>query len=91
MALSPRRIKVNRYVSEQFVRVQKELVQKLVEVERIGERLIELGKHLKQDPWGCAIEPEIEDPLNSQRLMFLLDDIRMLRRREAELKKLVAA
>ena len=52
----------------------------MAEAERIGERLIELGKQLKGESWGCAIEPEIEDALNSQRLMFLLDDIKMLRR-----------
>ncbi len=63
----------------------------MTEAERIGERLIELGMQLKGEPWGCAIEPEIEDALNSQCLMFLLDDIRMLRRRQAELKKLLAA
>ena len=79
------------HIAEQWAQVQQDLAGKVTEAERIGERLIELGKHLKQDAWGCAIEPEIEDPLNSQRLMFLLDDIRMLRRREAELKKLVAA
>ncbi len=82
---------MNRHVTEQFVQVQKQLSQKLAEAEGIGERLIEFGKHLKENPSGCAIEPEIEDALNSPRLMFLLDDIRMLKRREAELKKLVAA
>jgi len=82
---------LNRHVSEQCVQVQKELAQKLAEAERIGERLIELGKQLKGEPWECAIEPEIEDALNSQCLMFLLDDIKMLRRRQAELKKRVAA
>jgi len=74
---------MNRHVSEQCVQVQEELAQKLAEAERIGERLIELGKQLKGEPWGCAIEP--------QCLMFLLDDMKMLRRRQAELKKLVAA
>ena len=74
---------MNRHVSEQCVQVQKELAQKLTEAERIGERLIELGKQLKGEPWWCAIEP--------QCLMFLLDDMKMLRRRQAELKKLVAA
>lgn len=82
---------MNRYVSERFVQVQKQLAQKLAEAERIGERLIELGKRLKEEPWECAIEPEMEDALNSPQLSFLLDDIKMLRRREAELKKLIAA
>ena len=82
---------MNRHVSGQCVQVQKELAQKLTEAERIGRRLIEVGKQLKGKPWGCAIEPEIQDALTSQRLMFLLDDIKMLWRRQAELKKLVAA
>ena len=75
---------MTRHLSEQCVQVQKELAQKFTEAERIGERLIELGKQLKGEPWECAIEPEIEDALNSQRLTFLLDDIKMLRRRQAE-------
>ena len=82
---------MNRHLLEQWVRVQKELAQKLAEAEQIGERLVELGKQVKEEPWDCAIEPEREEALNSGRLTFLLDDIRMLRRREAELKKLAAA
>ena len=90
-----------------WTQAQEELAGRLVEAERIGDCLIELGKCLKQEPWKYAlgwldnsfpepetihlIETEIEEALDKHRLMWLLDDIRILRRREAELKKLVAA
>jgi hypothetical protein len=36
----------------------------------------------------CPIEPEIVQSLDRQRLEWLLEDIRLLKRREMELKKL---
>jgi hypothetical protein len=95
------------HLAEQWAQTQKELTQRVVEAEHIGDCLIELGKRLKQEPWmyatgwlhntspdadtACLIETEIEEPLDKHRLMWLLDEIRILRRREAELRKLVAA
>lgn len=92
---------------EKWRQVQKELAGRVAEAEHIGDCLIELGKCLKQEPWKYAIgwlhdsfpqsetthliESEIEEALDKQRLMWLLDDIRILRRREVELRKLVAA
>src|SRR6266849_11107801 len=52
---------MNRHVSEQCVQVQKELAQKLAEAERIGERLIELGKQLKGEPWGVCHRTPVPD------------------------------
>ncbi len=89
-----------------WTQAQKDLAGRLAEAEHIGDCLIELGKCLKQEPWKYAlgwldtsfpeletihlIETEIEEALDKRRLMWLLDDIRILRRQEAELKKLVA-
>ncbi len=94
-------------LAEQWAQTQKELAQRVAEAELMGDYLIELGKRFKQQPWLyaigwlpdtspaadtiCLIEPEIEQALDKHRLMWLLDDIRILRRREAELRKLVAA
>ena len=98
---------MNPNIRETWAQVQKDLVQKVLEAERIGDRLIELGKHLQQEPWRLAIgwldasfpeadlghllEPEIEAALDRQHLVWLLDDIRILRRREHELRKLIAS
>ena len=98
---------MHRQLAEQWEQVQKELAQRLAEAERIADCLIELGKRLKQEPWrpgngwletaaadsatAYLLEPEIQNALNRQHLMWLLDEIRILKRREAELKKLVAA
>ena len=95
------------HLTEQWAQVQKDLGQKVAEAERKGTCLIELGMRLKQEPWRwaigwlgtafpnanetCLLESEIEEALDKHRLMWLLDDIRILRRREAELKKLIAA
>ena len=93
------------HLFEQWVQTQTELARRLAEAEHLGDCLIELGQRLKQEPWKYAIgwldgdspnadtiylvEAEIEDALEKRRLMWLLDDIRILRRREMELKKLV--
>ena len=94
------------HLFEKWVQTQTELARRLAEAEHIGDCLIELGQRLKQEPWKYAIgwlddlpdadtinlvEVEIENALEKRRLMWLLDDIRILRRRETELKKLVAA
>lgn len=95
------------HLAEQWAQTQKQLAQRVAEAERIGDCLTELGKRLKQEPWMyaigwlhntspdagtvCLIEAEIEEALDKHRLMWLLDEIRILRRREAELRKLVAA
>jgi hypothetical protein len=94
-------------LTDQLGQVQRDLAGKLAEAERIGECLNELGLRLKRDPWNWAldwlenafpdsdmtrlIEPEIVEVLDKNRLAWLLDDIRILRRREAELRKLAAA
>ena len=39
----------------------------------------------------CLIETELVEALNRHRLEWLLEDIRILKRREAELKRLAAA
>lgn len=94
-------------LEEQWAQVEKDLARKVSEAERVGIQLIELGKRLKQEPskWAigwletafpdasgtCLLESEIEEALDKHRLMWLLEDIRMLKRREAELRKLIAA
>jgi hypothetical protein len=90
--------------SEQLEQVQRELARKLEEAERIGDYLVELGARLQEDPWKwsidwvedaspdgnsiCPIEPEIVESLDRRRLEWLLEDIRLLKRREVELKRL---
>jgi len=87
--------------------VQRELTHKLAEAERIGESLATLGTRLQQEPWKwsidwvedafpsssetCPIERELVEALDKNRLEWLLEDIRILRRREAELKRLAVA
>jgi hypothetical protein len=92
---------------EQLEQVQKDLARNLAEATEIGERLIELGLRLKREPWKWSIDwmesafpdsdgtrpldPELAEALNKPRIAWLLEDIRLLRRREAELKKLAVA
>jgi hypothetical protein len=87
--------------------VQRELANKLAEADRIGECLATLGSRLQQEPWKwaidwledafpsasdtCPIERELVDALDRNRLEWLLEDIRILKRREAELKRLAVA
>jgi hypothetical protein len=94
-------------LADQLERVQKDLAAKLAEAEQIGQCLYELGLRLKREPWNWSldwvedafpdsngtrlIEPEIVEALEKKRLAWVLDDIRILRRREAELRKLNAA
>ena len=77
------------------------------EVTEIGERLIELGLRLKREPWKWSIdwmgnsfveqdgvwpiEAELAEVLDKPRLSWLLEEIRLLRRRATELKKLAVA
>jgi hypothetical protein len=93
--------------SEQLEQVQRELARKLEEAERIGDYLVELGARLQEDPWKwsidwvedafpdsnsiCPIEPAIVESLDRHRLEWLLEDIRLLKRREVELKRLAVA
>ncbi len=93
--------------TEQLEQVQRELARKLEEAERIGDYLVELGARLQEDPWKWSIdwvedafpdsnstyplEPEIVASLDRRRLEWLLEDIRLLKRREVELKRLAVA
>ena len=86
--------------------VQKDLLRSVVAAERIGESLVELGTRLRREPekWAidwlddpfpginetCLIERELVEALDRHRLEWLLEDIRILKRREVELKRLVA-
>jgi hypothetical protein len=92
---------------QQLEQVQNELAHKLAEAEGIGDCLMELGVRLQQEPWNWSlgwledafpspnsispVEAEIVASLDRNRLEWLLEDIRILKRREAELKRLAAA
>jgi hypothetical protein len=94
-------------LNEQLEHAQRDLGRKLTEAERIGECLITLGTRLREEPWKwtidwledafpgtngtCLIESELVEALNRHRLEWLLEDIRILKRRETELKRLAAA
>jgi hypothetical protein len=94
-------------LAQQLENVQIELGRKMSEAERIGDCLVELATRLQQEPWRWSIdwvedafpvpssttpiETEIVNALDRNRLEWLLEDIRMLKRREAELKRLAAA
>ena len=94
-------------LSQQLEDVQTELSRKLSEAERIGDCLMELGARLQQEPWKWSIdwiedafpapnsispvEREIVAALDRNRLEWLLEDIRILKRRETELKRLAVA
>jgi len=94
-------------LSQQLEDVQTELSRKLAEAERIGDCLMELGARLQQEPWKWSIdwiedafpapssinpvEKEIVAALDRNRVEWLLEDIRILKRRETELKRLAAA
>jgi hypothetical protein len=99
--------RMNIRLNEQLEQVQRDLSRNLADVERIGEALTELGARLKQEPWKWGIdwadssfpdgewahpvEPEMLEALDRHRIAWLLEDIRILRRREAELKRLAVA
>ena len=92
-------------LGDQLQQVQKDLTRSVSAAERIGELLVELGSRLRRDPgkWSidwiadpfpipnetCLMERELVDALDRHRLEWLLEDIRILRRREVELKKLL--
>jgi hypothetical protein len=94
-------------LSLQLEQVQNELARKLREAKRVGDCLVDLALRLRHEPWKwslgwveegfpvpdsiCPMENEIVASLDRNRLEWLLEDIRMLKRREAELKKLVPA
>jgi|HubBroStandDraft_3_1064219.scaffolds.fasta_scaffold323609_1 hypothetical protein len=94
-------------LTDQLEQVQKDLLRDVNEVIEIGERLIELGVRLKREPWKWSIdwmdssfpeldgvqpiEPELAEVLDKARLSWLLEEIRLLRRRAEELKKLAVA
>jgi hypothetical protein len=98
---------MNPRVSEQLEQVQRDLTRNLAEVERIGDALTELGLRLKQEPWAWGmgwaenafpngewakpVDPEMMEAMDRHRLSWLLEDIRILRRRETELKRLAVA
>jgi hypothetical protein len=89
---------------EQLQQVQKDLARNLAEAERIGEYLITLGCRLREEPWKWSIdwlddslpgaegtdlvEREVADALSRVKIEWLLENIRILRRREADLKSL---
>lgn len=92
---------------QQLEKVRNDLARKLAEAERIGDCLVELAVRLQQEPWQWSLgwvensspvsssispmDPEIVESLDRNRLECLLEDIRLLKRREAELKRLAAA
>jgi len=94
-------------LSQQLEDVHSELSRKITEAERIGSCLMELAVRLQQEPWNWSIdwiddafpapsavlplEMDIVAALDRNRLAWLLEDIRILKRRETELKKLAAA
>ncbi len=98
---------MNIQLTEQLAQVQKDLAQNLAEVERIGESLIEVGVRLKQEPlqwsldlsdsgfsageWAPPVDPDLLEAVYRNRISWLLEDIRILRRRETELKRLAVA
>ena len=93
--------------AQKLEQVQNELAHKLAEAERIGDGLIKLGMRLQREPWNWSlswledafpapnsispVETEIVSSLDRNRLEWLLEDIRILKRRESELKRLAAA
>jgi transposase len=94
-------------LSQQLEDLQTELSRKLSEAEQIGDCLMELGSRLQYEPWKWSIdwiedafpvpnsispiEREIVAALDRNRLEWLLEDIRILKRRETELKRLAVA
>jgi hypothetical protein len=94
-------------LTDQLEQVQNDLARDVNEVSEIGERLIELGLRLKREPWKWSIdwmgssfveqdgvwpiEAELAEVLDKPRISWLLEEIRLLRRRETELKKLAVA
>ena len=92
-------------LADQLQQVQKDLSRSVSAAERIGELLVELGSRLRRDPgkWAidwlddpfptpneaCLLERELVEALDRHRLEWLLEDVRILRRRETELKKLL--
>ena len=94
-------------LTDQLDQVQKDLAREVNEVTEIGERLIELGLRLKREPWKWSIdwmgnsfveqdvvwpiEAELVEAVDRPRISWLLEEIRLLRRRVAELKKLAVA
>jgi hypothetical protein len=94
-------------LAEQLQQVQTELARNLAEVERMGESLITLGRRLLEEPWKWSIdwlddaipgaegtylvEREVADALDRVKIEWLLENIRILRRRVADLKSLGVA
>jgi hypothetical protein len=94
-------------LTDQLEQVQKDLARDVNEVTEIGERLIELGLRLKREPWKWSIdwmgssfveqdgvwpiEAELVEAVDKPRISWLLEEIRLLRRRATELKKLAVA
>jgi len=94
-------------LSQQLEQVQSELARKVAEADRIGDCLMELAARLQHEPWKWSIswvedafpapaaitpiETEIAAALDRNRLEWLLEDIRILKRRETELKRLAVA
>jgi hypothetical protein len=90
---------------DQLQQVQNDLARSITAAERIGESLVELGTRLRRDPGKWAIdwldtafpgssdasliERDLVEALDRNRLEWLLEDIRILRRREAELRRLL--
>jgi hypothetical protein len=98
---------MNIRLSEQLEQVQRDLSRNLAEADRMGKALADLGARLQREPakwsvdwvgaafpegdWAQPIEPEMLEALDRNRLSWLLDDIRILQRRETELKRLALA
>jgi hypothetical protein len=106
-AVTIRSVGMTVLLSQQLEQVQSDLSRKLNEAERIADCLVELGIRLQREPWKWSlgwledafpvpnsispVENEIVNALDRNRLEWLLEDIRMLKRRESELKRLAAA
>lgn len=94
-------------LSQQLEQLQNELARKLAQAERIGDCLVQLGARLQQEPWKWSlgwvddafpvassvslVDKDLVEALDRNRLEWLLEDIRILKRRETELKRLAAA
>jgi hypothetical protein len=93
-------------LADQLQQVRKDLARSIAAAEQIGESLVELGSRLRREPakWAidwledsfagsnetCLIERPLVEALDRNRLEWLLEDIRILRRREIELRRLLA-
>jgi hypothetical protein len=92
-------------LADQLQQVRKDLARSIAAAEQIGESLVELGTRLRREPskWAIdwledpfagssetsLIERPLVEALDRNRLEWLLEDIRILQRRETELRRLL--